>query len=129
MIRLRLETRVGAEMNALFALDNLRHAMAQTYYIKDENDEDMLYNNRRRLVDRIGDAMITKGDIGEYDQVLEIMISRGEGVGNLVIHNKKSNWIREEEFILMNKEQHRVFVDEMLKEMEGGFCITPNNKL
>ena len=123
MIRLRLETRVGAEMNALFALDNLRHAMAQTYYIKDENDEDMLYNNRRRLVDRIGDAMITKGDIGEYDQVLEIMISRGEGVGNLVIHNKKSNWIREEEFILMNKEQHRVFVDEMLKEMEGGFVL------
>ena len=123
MIRLRLETRVGAEMNALFALDNLRHAMAQTYYIKDENDEDMLYNNRRRLVDRIGDAMITKGDIGEYDQVLEIMISRGEGVGNLVIHNKKSNWIREEEFILMNKEQHRAFVDKMLKEMEGGFVL------
>ena len=123
MIRLRLETRVGAEMNALFALDNLRHAMAQTYYIKDENDEDMLYNNRRRLVDRIGDAMITKGDIGDDDQLLEIMISRGEGVGNLVIHNKKSNWIREEEFILMNKEQHRVFVDEMLKEMEGGFVF------
>ena len=123
MIRLRLETRVGAEMNALFALDNLRHAMAQTYYIKDENDEDMLYNNRRRLVDRIGELMITKGDIGDDDQVLEIMISRGEGVGNLVIHNKKSNWIREEEFILMNKEQHRVFVDEMLKEMEGGFVL------
>ena len=123
MIRLRLETRVGAEMNALFALDNLRHAMAQTYYIKNENDEDMLYNSRRRLVDRIGELMITKGDIGDDDQVLEIMISRGEGVGNLVIHNKKSNWIREEEFILMNKEQHRVFVDEMLKEMDGGFVL------
>ena len=123
MIRLRLETRVGAEMNVLFALDNLRHAMAQTYYIKDENDEDMLYNNRRRLVDRIGELMITKGDIGDDDQVLEIMISRGEDVGNLVIHNKKSNWIREEEFILMNKEQHRVFVDEMLKEMKGGFVL------
>ena len=123
MIRLRLETRVGAEMNALFALDNLRHAMAQTYYIKDENDEDMLYNNRRRLVDRIGELMITKGDIGDDDQVLEIMISRGDNVGNLVIHNKKSNWIREEEFILMNKEQHRAFVDEMIKEMEGGFVL------
>ena len=123
MIRLRLETRVGAEMNVLFALDNLRHAMAQTYYIKNEDDEDMLYNSRRRLVDRIGELMITKGDIGDDDQVLEIMISRGEGVGNLVIHNKKSNWIREEEFILMNKEQHRVFVDEMLKEMEGGFVL------
>ena len=123
MIRLRLETRVGAEMNALFALDNLRHAMAQTYFVKDENDEDMLYNNRRRLVDRIGDAMVTKGDIGEDDQVLEIMIDRGDNVGNLVIHNKKSNWIREEEFILMNKEQHRAFVDKMLKEMEGGFVL------
>ena len=123
MIRLRLETRVGAEMNVLFALDNLRHAMAQTYYIKNEDDEDMLYNSRRRLVDRIGELMITKGDIGDDDQVLEIMISRGEGVGNLVIHNKKSNWIREEEFILMNKEQHRVFVDEMLKEMDGGFVL------
>ena len=123
MIRLRLETRVGAEMNVLFALDNLRHAMAQTYYIKNEDDEDMLYNSRRRLVDRIGELMITKGDIGDDDQVLEIMISRGEDVGNLVIHNKKSNWIREEEFILMNKEQHRVFVDEMLKEMEGGFVL------
>ena len=123
MIRLRLETRVGAEMNALFALDNLRHAMAQTYYIKDENDEDMLYNNRRRLVDRIGDAMITKGDIDDDDQLLEIIISRGDNVGNLIIHNKKSNWIREEEFILMNKEQHRAFVDKMLKEMEGGFVL------
>ena len=123
MIRLRLETRVGAEMNVLFALDNLRHAMAQTYYIKNENDEDMLYNSRRRLVDRIGELMITKGDIGDDDQVLEIMISRGEGVGNLVIHNKKSNWIREEEFILMNKEQHRAFVDEMIKEMEGVFVL------
>ena len=118
MIRLRLETRVGAEMNALRVLDNLRHAMAQTYFIKDETDEDMLYNNHCRLVNRIGELMITKGDIGEYDQLLNVNIFRGDDVGVLIIHNKESNWIREEEFVLMNKEQHREYVDEMLNEMK-----------
>ena len=118
MIRLRLDTRVGAEMNALRVLDNLRHAMAQTYFIKDENDEDMLYNNHCRLVNRIGELMITRGDIGEYDQLLNVNIFRGDDVGVLIIHNKESNWIREEEFILMDKEQHREYVDQMLNEMK-----------
>ena len=118
MLRLRLDTRIGAEINVLFALDDMRKAMNKTYYVRDYEDDDMLYTQKRRLIGRIEVLLKQRGDIEEKDTVDRIELNTSTDnskVGYFEVRNSQWKELIQLEFILMDKEQHREYVDGMLR--------------
>ena len=118
MLRLRLDTRIGAEINVLFALDNMRKAMNKTYYVRDDQDDAMLYTQKRRLIGRIEVLLKQRGDIEEKDTVDRIELNTSTDnskVGYFEVWNSQWNQLIQLEFILMDKEQHGEYVDGMLR--------------
>ena len=118
MLRLRLDTRIGAELNVLFALDDMRKAMNKTYYVRDDQDDDMLYTQKRRLIGRIEVLLKQRGDIEEKDTVDRIELNTSTDnskVGYFEVWNSQWKELIQLEFILMDKEQHREYVDGMLR--------------
>ena len=75
---LKPRTKLRETMNVYIALDNLRGAMAKTYFVKKDEDDDLLITGRRNLLNRFTKLLRLQEVIGPEDEVLGVNLMSNE---------------------------------------------------